>query len=65
MGVNAELFNAEGGFAEWMEAAQRAGRVRDSSTATVQVYAGGLGAAGEEGLGSDNATATVMLFRRA
>lgn len=65
IGVNAELFQTEGGFAEWMAAAQSDGLIRDAGTTTVSVYAEAtLGAAGEEDLGSGNATGTVMLFRK-
>ncbi len=65
IGVNAELFNAEGGFGEWLAFAEESGRIRDSEVISVPVYRqGNLGAAGEEGLGSNNATGTVMLFRK-
>jgi hypothetical protein len=65
IGVNAELFQAEGGFAEWMAVSQSNGLIRDPGTTTVPVYAEAtLGAAGEEDLGSGNATGTVMLFHK-
>lgn len=65
IGVNGELFNTEGGFAEWLASAEESGLIREARTTSVSVYAqGDLGAASEDGLGSNNASGAVMLFTK-
>jgi predicted TPR repeat methyltransferase len=65
IGVNAELFSDNGGFAEWLAFNEESGCIRDSKTTSVPVYAeGDPGAAGRDGVGLNNANGTVMLFTR-
>jgi len=66
IGVNAELFQTEGGFGSWLSDANAAGRISQPTTVSVPVYAGGsAGAASAHDVGENNAFGTVMIFRKA
>lgn len=65
LSVNAEVFDHEAGFGEWLAAAAEDGRIVDAGTERVAVYSGDtLGAVGDEGVASNNAYGTVMVFTK-
>jgi SAM-dependent methyltransferase len=63
--VNAELFDHDAGFGDWLAAAAEDGRIADASTERVAVYSGdALGAVGEHGVATNNAYGMVMVFTK-
>jgi predicted TPR repeat methyltransferase len=65
LSVNAELFDHEAGFGDWMAAAVEDGRITAARTERVPVYSGdALGAVGEHGVATDNAYGMVLVFTK-
>ncbi|NNE94939.1 MAG: class I SAM-dependent methyltransferase [Acidimicrobiales bacterium] len=65
VGVNADLFENEGGFGQWLADAEAEGRISAAHTVTVPVYGGGsTGIASEHQVGSKNAFGKVMVFQK-